>query len=61
MTDTPPQTTDRPEAVGLMMRPADFDLEPLVGMTIKGERADIWLSWAETQQLAAFLRRHVAA
>lgn len=42
---------------------ADFDLEPLSGMSIRGDdiQGGIWLSWEETQQLAEFLRRHVGS
>jgi len=61
MTET---TACADEAPQLLITPtADFDLEPLVGLSITGAESakSMWLSWDETQQLARFLREHVAA
>lgn len=55
------QTTDEGEVLGLDAYQAQFVLEPCVGLTIYMEDSKGWLSWEETQQLAEFLRRHVAA
>lgn len=53
--DEAPQRLDTPTAY--------FDLEPLSGLSIRGDdiQGEIWLSWEETQQLAEFLRRHVGS
>lgn len=50
------------QSVALDLYPAEFILEPLVGLTIQGtDNRAIWLSWEETQKLSEFMRRHVAA